>query len=62
MCEDLQPEWNQLVTELYSKFNGEVIFTLVEGKRNYETITVNYNVQNYPTLIVLGPRTYGTKY
>ena len=61
-CEVFQPEWNNAVNELYSKFDGEVIFTLVEGKKNYETISRNYDIREFPTLLVIGPRTYGTVY
>ena len=57
-----QPEWNNAVNELYSKFDGEVVFTLVEGKKNYETISRNYDIREFPTLLVIGPRTYGTVY
>ena len=50
------------MNELYSKFDGEVVFTLVEGNENFETISRNYNVREFPTLLVIGPRTYGTVY
>ena len=61
-CEHILEEWNKIVNNGYSKFNGEVIFTQIEGKRNFDTIAVNYDINWYPTLIILAPHTYGTVY
>ena len=59
-CENILEVWNNIVHDSYSKFNGEVILTQVEGKRNFETISQNYGIKNYPTLVMLAPLTYGT--
>ena len=61
-CENILEVWNNIVHDSYSKFNGEVILTQVEGKRNFETISQNYGIKNYPTLVMLAPLTYGTQY
>ena len=55
------PEWNKIVHDLSIKYDGEVLFVIIDGNKNSK-IRVQYKISGYPSFVIVGPGTDGIFY
>ena len=60
-CVEFMPTWNKIVDEFTAEYGDQIKFVKVDGMQDGWTAD-RYNVESFPTFVILQPGTLGDQY